>query len=443
MKDIRSIHGRAMELMRIASQNLEDRDKDSYLSNIRAALELEKEAAFELLTNFESEPTRSVLFRSAANLSYNLGEYGQAEKLIYHALTGSPHAEIKAELLSLKDMIETAFVRELSVNDIAEYSYINVIKENAVNLKVEPKTDKYSKAVVVDYIVDFLKNVQTSYKNFAEVLFRKNFGEDDYPNFEGALTSFKKDSNLLMVDLNFQSFGVGLVADSTIMNYKYDMTEKFIAFRQTIFDRFKKDVLYADLNSEQFQKELAHKYDENERTKIYATIVSSLESKVDYKVSISDQDFKFKVKDLPVVSKKTQSFLKPRIVKAEEAEEELLIKKTMELTDAEGNKRTKLQTEFLSYAEFSVDISDIKNKEVDIQIYFSEPYNLKIVFEGNTFSINDTFFDVYVENRDFKEIQKAFELALSYKYIALSTKPELAVDEQTILQNMKSSFLVS
>jgi hypothetical protein len=443
MKDIRSIHGRAMELMHTANQYLENRDKENYLLNTKAALELEQDAAFELLTKFDSEPTRSVLFRSAANLAYNLGDYILAEKLIYQALAGSPHQEIKAELLGLMERIETSSVRELSVNDITEYSYINILKGNAVNIKVEPKTDKYSKAVVVDYIVDFLKNIQISYKNFAEVLFRKNFGEDDYPNFESALTSFRKDSNLLMVDLNFQSFGVGLVADTEIMNYKYDMTEKFNNFRKTIFDGFKKDVLLADLNSEQFQNELANKFDEEERSKIYSSIVSSLESKADYKISISDQDFRFKVKDLPVVNRKTQSFLKPKPTKAEEVEKELRIKKTMELTDADGNKRTKLQIEYLSYAEFAVNISNIKNREVDIQIYFSEPYSIKIIFQGNTFSINDSFFEVFVENQDFKEIQKAYELALSYKYIALSTTADLSIDEQTILENMKSSFLVS
>lgn len=443
MKDIRSIHGRAMELMRIANQHLENRDKESYLLNTRAALELEQEAAFELLTNFDSEPTRSVLFRSAANLAYNIGDHVLAEKLIYQALAGSPHSEIKAELSSLIDKIEIATVQELSVNDVTEYNYVNVLKGNAVNLKVEPKTDKYSKAVVVDYIVDFLKNVQTSYKNFAEVMFRKSFGEDDYPNFESALTSFRKDTNLLMVDLSFQSFGVGLVADTEIMSYKYDMTEKFSNFRKSIFDGFKKDVLFADLNSEEFQKSIANKYDDTERTKIYASIVNSLESKADYKVSISDHAFKFKVKDLPIVNKKTQSFLKPKVTKPEDVEKDLRIRKTMELTDAEGNKLTKLQTEYLNYAEFSVYISDVKNKEIDIQIYFSEPYNIKVIFEGNTFSINDTYFGIYVENQDFKEIQKVYELALSNKYILLSTSADLSVDEQTILDNMKSTFLVS
>lgn len=443
MKNIRSIHAKAMELMRQANQFLNERNNDAYLSNLKEALALEEEAAFELISNFNSEPTRSVLFRSAANIAYNLGEYDKAEKLIYQALSGSPHPEIKAELVALKDLIDTAYVRELSASDIAEYSYVNVIKEKAVNLKVEPKTDKYSKAVVVDYVVDFLKNLQTSYKNFAEVLFRQNFTEQDYPNYESALSLFKKDSHLLMVDLNFQSFGVGIVADTEIMNYRNDMSEKFKDFKSTIFEDFKHDVLFADLNSDKFHEEISNKYDETERSKIYSTIVSSLESKSDYKVSISDQDFKFKVKDLPIINKKTISLLKPKTIKADEVERELLIKRTIELTDAEGHKKTKLQTELLSYAEFQILISDIRNKEVDIQIFFSDPYALKVTFKDSTFLIDDTYFDIYTENQDFKEVQKIYEIILAKKYLSLSNSSELSVDEKTILQNMKNSFLVS
>lgn len=443
MKDIRSLHGRAMEFMRIAKQDLENRDKEGYLRNTKAAFDLEQEAAYALLSKFESEPTRSVLFRSAANLAYNLGQYDQSEKLIYQALAGAPHAEIKAELLSLKESIELAYGLELSTNDITEYTYINVIKEHAVNLKVEPKTDRYSKAVVVDSIVDFLKNIQISYKNFAEVHFRKSFGSHDYSDFDRVLASFKKDSNLLMVDLKFQSFGVALVADTSIMNYKFDSSQKFTDFKSTIFEGFKKDVLFPDLNSEKFQQEIAQKYNETERSKIYSTIVNSLDNKSEYRVSISDRDFKFKVRDLPTINKKTLSFLKPKVTKFEEEEKELLIKRTMELTDVEGSKKTKLQTEFLSYAEFSINLANVKHKELDVEIYFSEPYNLKIIFQENTFSIDDRFFDIYVENQDFKDVQKSYELALGEKHLFLSSKDELTTDEKNIFDNMNSSFLTS
>jgi tetratricopeptide (TPR) repeat protein len=443
MKDIRSIHAKAMDLMRSANEFLSNRDQKSYLANLKEALSLEEEAANELIINYQSEPTRSVLFRSAANIAYNLGEYNRAEKLIYQALSGSPHSEIKAELLNLKDLIDTAFVRELSANDIADYSYVNVIKQNAVNLKIEPKSDRYSKAVVVDYIVDFLKNIQASYKNFAEVQFRKNFTEGDYPNYDGALTLFRKDSSLLMVDLNFQSFGVGLVADGQIMNYQYDISNKFTIFKKTIFDRFKQDVLFADFNSDQFHEEVASKYDESERAKIYSTIVSSLESRSDYKISICDENFRSKVRDLPTVTKKTLSFLKPKLAKADDSEKELLIKRTMELTDADGLKKTKLQTEFLSYAEFQISISTIKNKEADLHIFFSDPYTIKVIFSDNKFSVADSFFDIYVENQDFKEIQKSYEITLANKYLNLTSGVNLTVDENEVLENMKSTFLTT
>src|SRR5690606_5048446 len=200
---------------------------------------------------------------------------------------------------------------------------------------------------------------------------------------------------------------------------------------------------FADLNSEQFQQAIGQKYSETERSKIYSTIVNSLDNKSDYRVSISDQDFKFKVRDLPTINKKTLSFLMTKVAKHEEDDKELLIKRTMELTDMEGSKRTKLQTEFLSYAEFSTSVANVKHKELAIEIYFSEPYNLKIVFESNTFSISDPFFDIYVENQDFKEIQKSYELALAEKYLILSAKDELTADEKNLLDNMNSSFLIS
>lgn len=246
-----------------------------------------------------------------------------------------------------------------------------------------------------------------------------------------------------MVDLKFQSFGVALVADTSIMNYKFDSSQKFTDFKSTIFEGFKKDVLFPDFNSEKFQQEIAKKYNETERSKIYSTIVNSLDNKSEYRVSISDRDFKFKVRDLPTINKKTLSFLKPKVTKFEEEEKELLIKRTMELTDVEGSKKTKLQTEFLSYAEFSINLANVKHKELDVEIYFSELYNLKIIFQENTFSIDDRFFDIYVENQDFKDVQKSYELALGEKYLFLSSKDELTTDEKNIFDNMNSSFLTS
>lgn len=64
------------------------------------AFNKEKEAA-ELLTDKCVEPTRSVLFRSAASLAIDCKKYQEAEKLLLLALAGNPPAEIAEEISDL------------------------------------------------------------------------------------------------------------------------------------------------------------------------------------------------------------------------------------------------------------------------------------------------------------------------------------------------------
>lgn len=73
------------------------------LQYFRKAYELEKEAANQVKEDYSAEPTRSVLFRSAASLAYECREFGEAERLIYLALTGDPPSEIIDEL---RDLLE-------------------------------------------------------------------------------------------------------------------------------------------------------------------------------------------------------------------------------------------------------------------------------------------------------------------------------------------------
>jgi len=82
------------------------------------AYSLEKVAA--LATPYDLEPTRSVLFRSAASLAMNAGAYEDGKELIFKALAGNPPVEIIDELHDLLDQIlqnEPASAEELDIND--------------------------------------------------------------------------------------------------------------------------------------------------------------------------------------------------------------------------------------------------------------------------------------------------------------------------------------
>lgn len=78
------------------------------------AFELEKQAALTLLTDFDNEPTRSVLFRSAASLAMNCKKYREAEKLAAQGLAGDPPQKLMAELRELYRQISTHLYAEVA-----------------------------------------------------------------------------------------------------------------------------------------------------------------------------------------------------------------------------------------------------------------------------------------------------------------------------------------
>ncbi len=108
MKNIQQIHRDATKWAKIAHSCLLEDEKDSFFWASQHALLFEKEAAEELRSHPDAEPTRSVLFRSAASLAYNIGEFDQSLSWIEAALSGKPFTELKNELLQLKEKGETA-----------------------------------------------------------------------------------------------------------------------------------------------------------------------------------------------------------------------------------------------------------------------------------------------------------------------------------------------
>ena len=72
-----------------------------------AAFELEKKAAMLLVNDYDVEPTRSVLFKSAACLAINAQLYREAEQMIGFALSGNPPSEIRLALKNLLVEIPT------------------------------------------------------------------------------------------------------------------------------------------------------------------------------------------------------------------------------------------------------------------------------------------------------------------------------------------------
>lgn len=99
-----TLHETAMDL---ADQAVLTKNPSKSRELFRSAFEKERKAA-EIWTKISGqEPTRSVLYRSAASLAVDCAEYAEAEVLIEKGLSGRPPADIAEELKELLDIVHT------------------------------------------------------------------------------------------------------------------------------------------------------------------------------------------------------------------------------------------------------------------------------------------------------------------------------------------------
>lgn len=105
MTDINALHKQAMDFAEEASfKQAAGRDDEAKRLYARA-YELERQAAESLNNKMDLEPTRSILFRSAASLALDCGEYRQAERLLARGLAGDPPPEIAEEIRDLFEQV--------------------------------------------------------------------------------------------------------------------------------------------------------------------------------------------------------------------------------------------------------------------------------------------------------------------------------------------------
>ena len=95
--EIEKIHDEAMELLDQAHIALLNKNHTLALQMKQQAFEKEREAS-NRLSNEDIEPSRSILYRSAASIALDLGFYKEAEKLACAGLMGNPPEWVENEL---------------------------------------------------------------------------------------------------------------------------------------------------------------------------------------------------------------------------------------------------------------------------------------------------------------------------------------------------------
>lgn len=101
MSSMRELHDQAMRMAQMALAAREKGDNKTAEAFAAEAVRYESQAADLVPLDNASEPTRSILYRSAASLAYQARQFDASIQLIAKALAGYPPSHLKDELKAL------------------------------------------------------------------------------------------------------------------------------------------------------------------------------------------------------------------------------------------------------------------------------------------------------------------------------------------------------
>lgn len=117
MNPVRELHEQAMDLATKAFYGLFYRPGHEYHITQIEAVELNRQACVletqaANMVEVGAEPTRGVLYRSAAWLAYHAGDLAEARRLVERGLAGDPPGWLARELQDVIEAIETGVIKK-------------------------------------------------------------------------------------------------------------------------------------------------------------------------------------------------------------------------------------------------------------------------------------------------------------------------------------------
>lgn len=180
MKEVDELHKLAMDIAEKAYIAHHKGHFDNAKKLTLEAFQTEQKAAMLVREHYDLEPTRSVLFRSAASLALDCGKIRDSERLISIALAGNPPQEIAEELRDLMKIIESKKTKQVflggTCNDSPwreiligwlEIDYFNPVVEDWTE---ECMAEEIRQREICDYVLYVITPSMTGVYSIAEVV---------------------------------------------------------------------------------------------------------------------------------------------------------------------------------------------------------------------------------------------------------------------------------
>lgn len=432
MNHAQSLHDAAMLLADEAHEAGRRGEQARFEELSREAFQQEKEAANLLLHLTKAEPTRSVLFRSAAQLALDCHEFKEAEKLVNAALWGNPPTELALELREMSRQINAWFELMAEAENPAQaHDYMKMLRQKALHIRIKPKNLLHGHAIYLDSVIEALSKIRQSFSQFLEIDFLQHF-ENQFPSPEKLLANLLGEARPVLVGLKFQSFSASISSDSVVMAaqpYSPEVSD----WRGQIFERFKNEVFYQNYESLADVQAIAAHYSDSERRRIFSPVVDLLRDSNSYKFSVTDEKFETVKQKYSPISKPMRDILLPPQPQTE-APPALELQQIFGMTapDSTGAipKSGIIARQTLTSAQFNHVLNEVVFEKKSLVLH--EPIEFSIQYDKPIFSIDFSPLAIRVNGYEYLAAVKDFQKHLIDRYLELTGKPDaqLNADEQ-------------
>ncbi|RYE30365.1 MAG: hypothetical protein EOP42_12330 [Sphingobacteriaceae bacterium] len=327
-----------------------------------------------------------------------------------------------------------------------EEQYINRLRDNSVYIKLEANSS-VGGAIDINSLTQVLNSLNQSYKKFLEIELSKN-PDVKTQNNKKEFEQFLIDSELLIVDLDFASFGAA-ISPNTLTAKSYHTIKNSLEVKKQSFNNYKEDVLQFNYSDEKFVERITNKYTLEERNDIYKPIIDNLvnSSKFKFYHGANKQQLKKVPSQLkgPVIEKLISTVPSKKIeLKKEEVMYVMYVTSSDEV-DLFGKKpkfSRVLATTKLDKPIYPYQLNELKYDSSILK--FKDTLSAIVSFEDDMFFITYPDLNIEVWGDDRNEAEEAFNFALqSFVKNIFFEKDENLTDRAIRLKNHFNSILKS
>ena len=312
------------------------------------------------------------------------------------------------------------------------------LREIALTVKLDP-IGNIAHAASVSDVIQVLSGVKESYRNFLKIALSKRFPNNE--NIDSEVNNFVDNTELLIVDTKFSSYQNSIAPNVQDNVYSLFGNSKEFTTSEQIFDDYKDEIIYSDVNNYQNLQALKNKYTAAERQMIFEPLFKASSNK-NYNVYVW-QGNKERRKIIKPRTEYQVYFKAPKKVKTEIAEKyyqfyakvsdsgDLINKNSIKdivYYEALEHQTYPFKPEVLNYGKY---VFKLKEKlECNVQ------------FEDNLYFIENENLDLTVWAETREEVEKAFNFEFYSLYLNYALESDDMLTPKAILLKGKILSLI-